>query len=88
MFFRQQVKTVTHVVELLNFVQDRIRMHGVSSFPESLTARSAESSLGRPQLEGLSRGKTDLTALPCNTLTDRYAATATLWKVEVMASNV
>jgi hypothetical protein len=26
--FRQQVETVTHVVELLNFVQDRIRMHG------------------------------------------------------------
>jgi hypothetical protein len=25
----QRVKTVTHVVELPNFVQDRIRMHGV-----------------------------------------------------------
>ena len=30
MLFRQRVKTVTHVVELLNFVQDRIRMHGVT----------------------------------------------------------
>jgi hypothetical protein len=28
----QRVKTVTHVVELLNFVQDRIRMHGVRGF--------------------------------------------------------
>ena len=46
MLFRQQVKTVTHVVELPNFVQDRIRMHGVRRFPESLTARggTAESS--------------------------------------------
>jgi hypothetical protein len=26
MLFRQRVKTVTHAVELLNFVQDRIRM--------------------------------------------------------------
>ena len=31
MSFRQQVKTVTHVVELLNFEQDRIRMHGVKA---------------------------------------------------------
>jgi hypothetical protein len=30
MLFRQQVETVTHVIELLNFVQDRIRMHGVT----------------------------------------------------------
>ena len=46
MLLRQQVKTVTHVVELPNFVQDRIRMHGVRGFPESLTARggTAESS--------------------------------------------
>jgi len=29
MLFRQRVKTVTHVAELLNFVQDRTRMHGV-----------------------------------------------------------
>ena len=34
--FRQRVKTVTHVIELLNFVQDRARMHGVRCFPESL----------------------------------------------------
>jgi hypothetical protein len=33
---RQRVKTVTHIVELLNFVQDRIRMHGVRGFLESL----------------------------------------------------
>jgi hypothetical protein len=33
---RQRVKTVTHVVELPNFVQDRIRMHGVHGFPENL----------------------------------------------------
>jgi len=36
MSVRQRVKTVTHVVELANFVQDRTRMHGVHSFPESL----------------------------------------------------
>ena len=29
---RQRVKTVTHVVELLSFVQDRIRRHGVRGF--------------------------------------------------------
>jgi hypothetical protein len=32
MLFRQRVKTVTHVVELLNFFQDRIRMHGYTAF--------------------------------------------------------
>ena len=33
---RQGVKTVTHVVELPNFLQDRIRMHCVHGFPKSL----------------------------------------------------
>jgi hypothetical protein len=49
MLFRQRIKTVTHIVELPNFVQDRIRMHGVRGFPEGLTARSgtAESSWAR-----------------------------------------
>ena len=32
MLLRQRVKAVTHVVELLNFLQDRIRMHGVRGF--------------------------------------------------------
>jgi hypothetical protein len=32
MLLRQRVKTVTHVVELLYFVQDRIRMHRVRGF--------------------------------------------------------
>jgi hypothetical protein len=36
MLLGQQVKTVTHVVELLSFVQDGTRMHGVHGFPESL----------------------------------------------------
>jgi hypothetical protein len=36
MLLCQRVETVTHVVELLNFVQDRIRMHGVPGFLESL----------------------------------------------------
>ena len=31
---RQRVKTVTQIVELLNFVQDRIRAHGVRAFSE------------------------------------------------------
>jgi hypothetical protein len=28
----QRIKTITHVVELLDFVQDRILMHGVRGF--------------------------------------------------------
>ena len=36
MLLRQKVKTVTHIVELLNFVQDRTVMHGVRGFPESV----------------------------------------------------
>jgi len=32
MFFCQQVKAGTNIVELLSFVQDRIRMHGVRGF--------------------------------------------------------
>jgi len=32
MLFRQRVKTVTYVIELLNFVQDRTRMHGNAAF--------------------------------------------------------
>jgi hypothetical protein len=36
MLFRQRAKTFTHAVELLNFVQDRIRMHRVHGFPENL----------------------------------------------------
>jgi hypothetical protein len=32
MLLCQRVKTVTDVVELLSFVQDRIRMHGVHGF--------------------------------------------------------
>ncbi len=36
MFLRQQVKTVTHAVELLDFLQDRNRMHGIRGFLESL----------------------------------------------------
>ena len=34
--FRQRVKTVTHVVELLNLVQNRIRVHEICDFPETL----------------------------------------------------
>jgi hypothetical protein len=36
MLLCQQVKTVTHVVELLNFVQDRIRKAWGRGFLESL----------------------------------------------------
>ena len=89
MLFRQRVKTVTHVVELLNFVQDRIRMHGVHDFLESLNqpvAELAESSWATSW--HLSLGKTELTALPRDMFTDLYAATATLWKVDFTASNV
>ena len=41
---------------------------------ESLTARAL--------------GKTELTVLPRDMFTELYAATATVWKVEVTASNV
>ncbi len=33
---RQRVETVTHAVELLSFVQDRIGMHGYAAFAECL----------------------------------------------------
>ena len=89
MLFRQRVKAVTHIVELLNFVQDRIAMHGVRGFPESLTACGGTAEVrGRRRVRHLSLGKTELTALPCDMFTDLYAATATLWEVEVTASNV
>jgi hypothetical protein len=32
---RQRVKTITHVVQLLNFVQNRIRVHEICDFPET-----------------------------------------------------
>ena len=32
MYSRKGVETVTHVVELLSFVQDRARMHGAPVF--------------------------------------------------------
>jgi len=32
MLFRQSVKAVTHAVELLNFIQDRVSMHGHPAF--------------------------------------------------------
>ena len=35
MLLRQRVQTVTHVVELLNFVQNRNRIHEVHGFPET-----------------------------------------------------
>src|SRR5450756_613200 len=34
MLLRQRVKTVTHAVELLNFVQNCIRVHEICGFPE------------------------------------------------------
>jgi hypothetical protein len=40
--FRQRVKTVTHVVELPNFVQDRIRMHGVRGGSEEVVVNTNE----------------------------------------------
>jgi hypothetical protein len=85
---RHRVKTVTHVVELLNFVQNRIRMHGVQL---SLVPKQPVAEL--PKVRGrrvrqLSLGKTELTALPRDMFTQLYAALATLWKVEVTASNV
>ena len=44
--------------------------------------------MGDDELGTLSLGKTELTALPRDMFTDLYAATASLWKVEVTASNV
>ena len=37
----QRVKTVTHVVQLLNFVQVRIRVHQICGFPRRLGRREA-----------------------------------------------
>lgn len=37
--FRQGVKTITHFIELLNFIQYRIRMNGVG-LPEDLKRRN------------------------------------------------
>jgi len=44
--------------------------------------------VGEHEPRYLSLGKTALTVLPCDIFTDLYAAAATLWKVEVTASNV
>jgi hypothetical protein len=44
--------------------------------------------VGDDELGILSLGKTESTALPCDMCTDLYAATESLWKVEVAASNV
>ena len=48
MLFRQQVKTVTDIVELPNLVQNRIRIRGYTASLETLTTRggTAESSWG------------------------------------------
>ena len=91
MLFRQRVKTVTHIVELPNFVQDRIRIHEVRGFPESPPARARRNCrkfVGDDGLGTCSRGKTESNRLPRDMFTDLYAATASLWKVEVTASNV
>jgi hypothetical protein len=37
MLLCQRVKTVTHVVELLNFIQDRVRMHGPRCLSRALS---------------------------------------------------
>jgi hypothetical protein len=42
MLFRQRVKTVTHVAELLSFVQNRIRMHGYTAFLRTLKKRQLQ----------------------------------------------
>ena len=64
-------------------------MHGVRGFlktqqPDGGTAESS----WRRRARHLSLGETELTVLPRDMFTDLYAATATLWKVEVTASNV
>jgi hypothetical protein len=67
MLLRQQVKTVTHVVELPNFVQDRIQMHGLRDFLESLTTRGGTAGVRwRRWVRHLSPGKTGSAALPCD----------------------
>jgi hypothetical protein len=42
MLFRKRVETVAHVVELLYFVQDRVRMRGAYRFLEILTEEPKE----------------------------------------------
>ena len=75
MLFRQQVKTVTHVVELPTFVQDRIWMHGVRGFPESVTAQrggTVRKFLGHGELSTCRPGRRSSTALPRDRLLRSY----------------
>ena len=70
---------------LLNVV-----LHDYAAFlrePNSLW-RNCRKFVGDGELDTCHSGKTELTALPRDMFTDLYAATATLWKVEVTASNV
>ena len=88
MLFRQQVKTVTHIVELTTFVQDCIRMHGVRGFLKTqqptaqLPKVRGDDELGNCHSGDGVKPSTRVTCL------QTYAATATLWKVEATASNV
>jgi hypothetical protein len=54
MLLRQRVKTVTHAVELLNFVQNCIRVHEICGFPEK--PRDERTSDGPHVLEKLKKG--------------------------------
>jgi hypothetical protein len=40
MLVRQRVETLTHVVELLSFMQDRTRRHRIRGFPENLRSEN------------------------------------------------
>ena len=90
MLFGQRVKTITHIAKLPNFVQDRIRMHWGTQLPESLNNPAVElpDFVGDDELYTCHSGRRGLTALPRDMFTDLYAATATLWKVDVTASKV
>jgi hypothetical protein len=48
---RECIKTVTHTVELLNFVQDRTRIHGVRGFLESLREETSDAMLSSGDLK-------------------------------------
>jgi hypothetical protein len=76
MLFRQQVKTVTHIAELPNFVQDRIGMHGVRGFLRvQQPAAELPQVRGRRRISHVSLGKTGSTVFPRDMFTDLSAAT-------------
>ena len=65
MLFRQRVKPVTHVVWVLNFVQDRIRVHEICDFPEK-PREERNFQMAHVVLEDLKKGSRSITGTLIN----------------------